>query len=82
MNSLRELRNRGVQNVSVGDVVTATWHPYEGEVLSAIREFGLELQVIFNKGAVMILPSGANKMTGLSHALQELQLLRHNVEVG
>ncbi|MGI9069843.1 MAG: HAD hydrolase family protein [Bryobacteraceae bacterium] len=65
--------------MSVGEVVIATWHPYESEALSAIRESGLELQVIFNKGAVMILPSGTNKMTGLSEALEGLQLSRHNV---
>ena len=30
----------------------------------AIRDLGLELQVIFNKGAVMVLPAGVNKATG------------------
>jgi hypothetical protein len=29
-------------------------------VLETIRELGLELQVIFNKGAVMVLPAGVN----------------------
>lgn len=76
---IQELRKRGVQNLSVGEVIIATWHPHEREVLSVIRELGLELQVIFNKEAVMVLPSGTNKMTGLSHALEELQLSRHNV---
>jgi len=75
---IRQLQKR-VQNVSVGEVIIATWQPYETETLSVIREFGLELQVIFNKDAVMILPSGINKMTGLSHALEDLQLSRHNV---
>ena len=56
----------------------ATWHPHEEEVLKAIRDLGLELQVIFNKGAVMVLPSGVNKGTGLAAALQELQLSPHN----
>ena len=37
-----------------------------------IKELGLELQVIFNKGAVMILPSGINKATGLQEALKLL----------
>jgi hypothetical protein len=39
---------------------------------------GLELQVIFNKGAVMILPGGVNKATGLTCALKELGLSVHN----
>lgn len=35
------------------------------EDVGAIRDFGLELQVVFNKEAVMVLPSGKNKATGL-----------------
>jgi HAD superfamily hydrolase (TIGR01484 family) len=57
----------------------ATWHPNETVVLETIAELGLELQVIFNKGAVMVLPSGVNKATGLAAALHELDLSRHNV---
>jgi hypothetical protein len=37
------------------------------------------MQVIFNKEAVMILPSGVNKATGLAAALKELELSRHEV---
>ena len=48
-------------------------------VLETIRELGLELQITFNKGAVMILPPGVNKATGLAAALAELGLSRHNV---
>lgn len=40
---------------------------------------GLELQVILNKGAVMVLPSGINKATGLAAALDEMQLSPKNV---
>jgi haloacid dehalogenase-like hydrolase/AAA domain-containing protein len=47
-------------------------------VLHAIRDLGLELQVIFNKGAVMVLPTGVNKATGLTAALGELGLSPHN----
>ena len=76
---IQNLRMRGVDNMSVGDVIVATWHPFEQQVLDAIRESGLELQIIFNKDAVMILPSGTNKMTGLCSALEELKLSPHNV---
>jgi hydroxymethylpyrimidine pyrophosphatase-like HAD family hydrolase len=41
-------------------------------VLETIRDLGLELQIIFNKGAVMILPTGINKATGLAQALERL----------
>jgi HAD superfamily hydrolase (TIGR01484 family) len=78
-----ELEGHGVGPISVGRVIVATWEPHESTVLRVIREMGLELQVIFNKGAVMILPSGVNKATGLAVALDELGLSPHNaVAVG
>ncbi|MFB2934777.1 HAD family hydrolase [Aerosakkonemataceae cyanobacterium BLCC-F154] len=67
------LQERGVAP-AVGRVIVATWHPHENTVLQTIRELGLELQIIFNKGAVMILPSGINKASGLNAALSELEI--------
>jgi len=72
------LRARGVSPLSVGDVIVATLEPHERTVFDVIHELGLELQVIFNKGAVMVLPSGVNKATGLAAALAELGLSPHN----
>lgn len=74
-----ELRARGVSPLSVGRVIVATWEPNESLVLEAIRDLQLELQVIFNKGAVMVLPSGTNKASGLRAQLDELDLSLHNV---
>src|SRR5215203_1127689 len=51
------LRRHGVAPLSVGHVIVATFEPHQTAVLDAIQEFGLELHVIFNKGAVMVLPS-------------------------
>ncbi len=76
---LAALRRRGVAPLSVGEVIVATREPHEAAVLETIRELGLELQVIFNKGAVMILPAGVNKATGLTAALEELKISPHNV---
>jgi hypothetical protein len=75
---VEELRRRGVEGISVGRVIVATWEPYETTVLETIRDLGLELQVIFNKGAVMVLPEGVNKATGLVAALDDLGLSPHN----
>lgn len=75
---VEELRRRGVQPVSVGQCIVATWHPNKSIVLEVIRELGLELQVILNKDAVMVLPSGVNKASGLQVALNELRLSPHN----
>ena len=76
---IRELIHRGAERVSVGRVIVATWRPHETKALEVIRDLGLELHVIFNKGAVMILPSGVNKATGLTVALQGLGLSPQNV---
>src|SRR5688572_8311815 len=75
---VEELKRRGVDRMSVGRCIVATWQPYEKVVLEAIRDLGLELQVIFNKGAVMVLPSGVNKAAGLLEALKELDISVHN----
>ena len=75
---VRELQRRGVTPLSVGRVIVATWEPNDAVVLQVIHDMGLELQVIFNKGAVMVLPSGINKATGLRHALDALKVSPHN----
>jgi hydroxymethylpyrimidine pyrophosphatase-like HAD family hydrolase len=72
------LARRGVPHLETGHVVVATWEPYETTVLQTIRDLGLELQIIFNKGAVMVLPTGVNKATGLRAALKRVGLSHHN----
>jgi hydroxymethylpyrimidine pyrophosphatase-like HAD family hydrolase len=74
----RRLAERIGEPVQVGRVIVATWIPHEVAALELINEMGLELQVIFNKGAVMILPSGVNKALGLQAALDELGLSARN----
>src|SRR5262249_50221793 len=70
---IEELRRRGVVPLSVGRSIVATREPNEKAVLESIRDLGLELQIIFNKGAVMVLPPGVNKATGLAAALARLR---------
>jgi HAD superfamily hydrolase (TIGR01484 family) len=68
------LRRKQVTPLSIGRVIVATRTPNEVRVLKAVKELGLELEIIFNKGAVMVLPPGVNKATGLARALHELKL--------
>ena len=75
---LKLLLARGVP-LSVGRSIIATVEPHETTVLEAIKQLGLERPVIFNKGAVMILPPGINKASGLAAALQELGLSARNL---
>ena len=72
------LRALQVEPLSVGRSIVATWEPNEAKVLEAIRELGLELTITFNKGAVMVLPAGVNKASGLRAALEALDLLPLN----
>jgi hydroxymethylpyrimidine pyrophosphatase-like HAD family hydrolase len=76
---LRELRRRAVAPVSVGHAIVATREPHGAAVRAVIRDLGLGLQVILNKGAVMVLPAGVNKASGLRAALAELGLSPHQV---
>ncbi len=76
---IEALRDRGVVPLDVGRIVVATWESQSPKVLDAIQSLGLELQVIFNKGSLMVLPSGVNKSTGLAIALNRLGLSPHNV---
>jgi hydroxymethylpyrimidine pyrophosphatase-like HAD family hydrolase len=79
---VQELQLRGVP-ISVGRSIVATVEPHEHALLSVIHDLGLEWHVIFNKGAVMALPSGITKATGLLPALEELGVDPHRtVAVG
>lgn len=76
---VERLERRGVSPLSVGRVIVAAREPHEHEILEEIQRLGLELQVIFNKGAVMVLPPGVHKGSGLAAALAALGLSPHNV---
>lgn len=73
------LEKAGVDNLSAGRCIVATWEPHENTVLDTIKSMGLALEIIFNKGAVMVLPSGINKASGLMVALDDLKLSPHSV---
>lgn len=75
------MRARGVEPIAVGRVVVATWRPHEAATLAAIHDLGLEHHIVFNKGAVMVLPPSVNKATGLAAALSDLGLSPHNAVV-
>lgn len=68
----QKLGEAHAQPLSVGRAIIATREPYHTLAFELIKELGLELQVIFNKGSVMVLPTGVNKATGLTCALKEM----------
>jgi hydroxymethylpyrimidine pyrophosphatase-like HAD family hydrolase len=71
---VESLRRFDLSWLSVGQAVIATIEPNEIVVLEEIKRLGLELQVVFNKGSVMVLPAGVNKASGLIALLKEAGL--------
>ena len=76
---LEELQRRGVAPLYSGRVVVATVQPNDGIVANVIDELGLPLDIILNKEAVMILPRGVDKASGLAAVLEELALSPRDV---
>jgi len=73
------LRQRGLRDFSVSETLVAMMKPNERIALEAIRDLGLDLHVVFNGDAVMILAPGVTKATGLMAALDELGVSPLNV---
>ena len=72
------LRERDV-DLSVGRTIVATTARYEDVVRETIRDLGLAHEIALNKGAVMVLPPGISKASGLAAALADLGLSPRDV---
>jgi hydroxymethylpyrimidine pyrophosphatase-like HAD family hydrolase/energy-coupling factor transporter ATP-binding protein EcfA2 len=72
------LHRRGVR-FDLGAAILATDAPYAEAALAAIQETGVNRTLVFNKGALMLLPGGVTKGTGLGVALGALELSPHNM---
>lgn len=73
----RALHARGVY-ARAGQVLLATNAMFEWIVTEEIRRLGLECQVERNREALMVLPAGVTKGTGVVEALEELNLSPHS----
>jgi hydroxymethylpyrimidine pyrophosphatase-like HAD family hydrolase len=62
-----------------GMAILSTWVPHDKQVIEALAATGYAATIEYNKGAVMVLPPGATKGTGLIIALRELGYSTHNV---
>ena len=74
---LEALRRHRVR-FDVGASIVATDEPFAEAALAAIRQTGVERTLVFNKGALMLLPGGITKGTGLDAALKTMELSPHN----
>jgi hydroxymethylpyrimidine pyrophosphatase-like HAD family hydrolase len=70
---VERLRKDGVSPLSIGRVIVSTRTPHDTLVARAIESLRLDLDITYNKGAVMVLPTGIDKASGLRHALDDLQ---------
>lgn len=68
---LAELRARSIP-YHAGAVVVGTWDRHGSDLLRLIRQFGMASQLVFNRDALMVLPSGIDKAAGVERALEEL----------
>jgi hypothetical protein len=73
------LERHEVEPIIQGQALVATRRPHEMVVLEALRDLGLELQILFNGNAVLVLPSGVNKGSGLKAMLRNFGLSVHEV---
>ena len=74
---LDRLHSAGV-SVRRGQVLLATTAEADHRVLDAIEALELDLHLVRNRNALMIMPAGVTKGTGLREGLAELGLSPHN----
>jgi phosphoglycolate phosphatase (TIGR01487 family) len=70
--SAREVPFRRGQVLLAGDAVHAP------AVVDAVGALGLDCQIVRNRGALMVLPAGVSKGTGLRAALADIGISPHN----
>lgn len=71
------LRRQGIP-VRRGQVLLATAAVYDKAILQEIARLGLEDQLVHNRAALMVLPPGITKGTGLLEALGDLGVSHHS----
>jgi hydroxymethylpyrimidine pyrophosphatase-like HAD family hydrolase len=74
---IEELRRRRIEFLT-GQCVVESDANASSRILEVIRQLELPLQLLFNRGRVMILPQGVSKGIGLRAALATLRLSVHN----
>jgi hypothetical protein len=73
-----ELDHRGIF-YQVGRVIIATARADEAGVREALAATGVSLELLYNRSALMLLPHGVTKGTGVRQVIRELGLSPHDV---
>lgn len=74
----RELDRRGVA-YQLGHVVVGATRGDEPAIRAALAASGVSLEIVYNRGFLMLLPTGVDKGSGIRRALQHLGLSHHDV---
>jgi hydroxymethylpyrimidine pyrophosphatase-like HAD family hydrolase len=61
-----------------GQAILAAWSQDATAIFDAIGVCGLEDQIVHNRGAIMVVPPGVTKGTGVTHALAALGISPHS----
>lgn len=75
---LAELDRRGL-SFQVGRVVVGTARSEETRVREALLATGVNLELVYNRAALMLLPAGVSKGAGIRHVIRALGLSFHDV---
>ena len=67
-----ELRRRGVEPLAVGQAIYAASVRHQQIIRDAIGTLGLSLDVVVNRGGLVILPAGVSKSSGIAAALLDI----------
>ena len=74
---VKSLQGRGI-SVQLGEVILACDAVHDSAVFEEIRRLDLDCQLIRNRGALMVVPAGVTKASGLGAGLRELGLSAHS----
>jgi hypothetical protein len=75
---LAELDRRGIY-YQVGRVIVGTARTDEPAVKEALAAAGVTRDLVYNRAALMLLPSGVSKGSGVQHVLRHMGLSPHDV---
>jgi hydroxymethylpyrimidine pyrophosphatase-like HAD family hydrolase len=73
----KALQARGI-DVQSGEVILACDAVHDAAAFEEIRRLDLDYQLIRNRGALMVVPAGVTKASGLAAGLRELGLAPHS----
>jgi hydroxymethylpyrimidine pyrophosphatase-like HAD family hydrolase len=76
---LAALENMNVGPLEIGSIIVSTHSSHQASVLRLIQASGLELKIVFNGAAMMVLPTGINKASGTRYVLRKLGLSPHEI---